>query len=140
MKKKEEELEKLHKCYLAQEEAAEKKKKEFEMADLTYKRAVVGIAARQVREGEPCPVCGSLVHPHVAEAAKEVMDEEGLQRLQKQYETEREQLMKLHGRAAGCKGEAESQRKQHEEWMETMAKLGRTLGRCRRIYGKSRIR
>ncbi len=128
MKKKEEELENLQKSYLAQEEVTEKKKKEFETADLTYKRAVVGIAARQIREGEPCPVCGSLVHPHVAEAAKEVMDEEGLQRLQKQYETEREQLMKLHGRAAGCKGETESQKKQQEEWMETMAKLGRGLG------------
>lgn len=118
MKKKEEELEKLQKLYLVQEETTEQRKKEFETADLAYKRAVVGIAARQLREGEPCPVCGSLVHPHVAETAKEIMDEEGLQRLQKLYEKERERLMEMHGRAASCKGEAESQRKQWEEWKE----------------------
>lgn len=127
--KKEEELRRLQEHYLLQEEKTEQKKKEFETADLAYKRAVVGIAARQVKEGEPCPVCGSLDHPCVAEAAKEAPDEKELQQLQNRYEEERKRLMELHGRAAVCKGEAESQKKQREEWAEQMEELESAAGK-----------
>lgn len=127
--KKEEELRRLQEHYLLQEEKTEQKKKEFETADLAYKRAVVGIAARQVKEGEPCPVCGSLDHPCVAEAAKEAPDEKELQQLQNRYEEERKRLMELHGRAAVCKGEAENQKKQREEWAEQMEELESAAGK-----------
>lgn len=127
--KKEEELRRLQERYLEQEEKTERRKHEFETADLAYKRAVVGIAARQVREGEPCPVCGSLEHPCVAEAAKEAPDEKELQRLQNRYEEERARLMELHGRAAVCRGEAESQKKQREEWAEQKKELEAAIGR-----------
>lgn len=129
VRKKEDELKKLQERYLLQEETAERRKREFETADLAYKRAVVGIAARQLREGEPCPVCGSLEHPHAAEAAKETPDEKELQRLQKRYEEERERLMELHGRAAACRGEAENQRRQQEEWEEQKKELESAIGR-----------
>lgn len=128
-RKKEEELKRLQEHYLLQEEKTEQKKKEFETADLAYKRAVVGIAARQVKEGEPCPVCGSLDHPCVAEAAKEAPDEKELQQLQNRYEEERKRLMELHGRAAVCKGEAENQKKQREEWAEQMEELESAAGK-----------
>lgn len=105
LEKKQKELCKLREQYVKQEEAAEKRKQEFETADMAYKRAVVGIAARQLRAGEPCPVCGSLTHPHAAAAAKEVPDEEGLRKLQKIYEQERERLMDIHGRTGICQGE-----------------------------------
>ncbi len=127
--KKEEELKRLQERYLVQEEKTERRKKEFETADLAYKRAVVGIAARQVREGEPCPVCGSLEHPRVAEAAKEAPDEKELQQLQNRYEEERKRLMELHGRAAVCRGEAENQKKQREEWTEQLEEVESAIGR-----------
>ena len=123
MKKKKAELERLQRQYMDQEEEAGRKKRAFETADLAYKRAVVGIVARQIKEGMPCPVCGSLSHPHVAKTAEEVPDEEGLQRLQKSYEKERERLMELHGKAAACKGEAESRRTQEAEWEEQIKGL-----------------
>lgn len=123
MRKKKGELAKLQQQYLAQEEEAGKKKRAFETADLAYKRAVVGIVARQINEGMPCPVCGSLNHPHIAEIEEEVPDEEGLQRLQKSYEKERERLMELHGKAAAHKGEMESRRMQEAEWEEGIKKL-----------------
>lgn len=127
--KKEEELRRLQEHYLEQEERTERRRREFETADMAYKRAVVGIAARQIREGEPCPVCGSLEHPCVAEAAKEAPDEKELQRLQNLYEEERERLMDLHGRAAVCRGEAENQKKQREEWAEQKKELEAAIGR-----------
>ncbi len=122
-KKKREALANLQELYIRQEKMTEQRKREFETADLAYKRAIVGIAARLVREGEPCPVCGSLEHPRVADAAREVMDEEGLQKLQSIYETERERMMELHGKAAGCRAEAENQRRRQEEGKEELEKL-----------------
>lgn len=120
---KQEELNGLQKHYMLQEEVTEEKKKIYETADKAYKRAVVGLAARQVKEGEPCPVCGSLEHPHIAEWDDKIPDEKGLQKLQKLYEKERELLMEIHGKAAACKGEVtvcaerlEEDRKQEEEW------------------------
>ena len=116
LERKQSELSKLQQQYMKQEEITKLKRQEFETADSAYKRAVVGIAARQIREGEPCPVCGSLVHPHVAEIEGEVPDEEGLQKLQKNYEKERERLMEIHGEAASCKGEVTSCEVQQQEW------------------------
>ena len=127
--KKEEELKRLQARYLEQEERTEQKKKAFETADLAYKRAVVGIAARQVKEGEPCPVCGSLEHPCVAAAAEEAPDEKELQQLQNLYEEERKRQMELHSRAAVCKGEAENQKKQRDEWEEQKKELESAIGR-----------
>lgn len=129
MKKKNAELAKLQQQYMNQEEETGQKKRDFETADKAYKRAVVGIVARQIREGEPCPVCGSLTHPQVAKTAEEVPDEEGLQRLQKAYESERERLMELHGRAAACKGEVESHRVQELEWEERAKELEEEMNR-----------
>lgn len=96
----------LQERYLTQEQRTEEKKQIYEEADRAYKRAVVGIAAKQVREGEPCPVCGSLEHPHIARWEDDVPDEKKVRKLQKEYETERTLLMELHGQAAVCKGEA----------------------------------
>ena len=72
--------------YLNANRAFEDKKLHFDEADKLYKNAVIGIAAGFVKEGEPCPVCGSLKHPHIAELAKEVPDEKELENLKAQME------------------------------------------------------
>lgn len=115
LQKKKEELCKLQKEYLDQEKRMDSRKREFELADMAYKRAVIGIAARQVRKGEPCPVCGSVEHPHVAETASEILDEEGLRKLQKKYEQENSLFMELHGKTAAIRGEVTSREAQQKD-------------------------
>lgn len=115
LEKKQDQLCKLQRQYVEQEGITEHRRQEYETADSAYKRAIVGIAARQLREGEPCPVCGSFTHPHPAEIEEEVPDEEGLQKLQRFYEKERERLMEIHGKAASCKGEVTSCEVQEQE-------------------------
>ncbi len=110
------ELEALQESYLGQEEAAGEKKRAYESADLAYKRAVVGIVARQVREGEPCPVCGSREHPRVAETDSGVPDEESLRKLRQAYEKEQKRLMEIHGEAAACRAQAAVCEEQKKEW------------------------
>ncbi|MCI6553823.1 MAG: SMC family ATPase [Lachnospiraceae bacterium] len=137
---KQEELGRLQEQYLQQEEAAAVRKKEFEAADQAYKRAAAGIVARQVREGEPCPVCGSLSHPRIAETAEGIPDEKGLQSLRKNYEREQKRLMEIHGRAAACQGEAAACLKRKEELegqaQESVEELERTPEGVRHILAE----
>ena len=121
LNKKQEELAVLQKRYLEQEKTAGEKKLAYEMADLSYKRAVVGIAARQVKEGEPCPVCGSLEHPHVAETGSGVPEEAGLRNLQQDYEKEQAKLMEIHGKAAACNAEVAVCEEKKKEWADKEA-------------------
>lgn len=116
-KAREEEARKLQIRYLEQEALVLKKKKSYEEADLLYRRAAIGIAARYLKEGEPCPVCGSREHPEKAVVSADVPDEEGLKLLKAAYEGANAKLMELHGKAKACQGELAGQQKQFEEFL-----------------------
>lgn len=66
-----------------QKEAAEEA---YLQADREYKQSVIGIAAKLLEEGKPCPVCGSLHHPRKAPAAEHVLSEEELEKLRLQMQ------------------------------------------------------
>ena len=85
--------------YLLADTVFTEAKKRYEEADRMYKDAVIGIAARYVVEGKPCPVCGSLHHPSVAEITEEVPDEKQLELLKQQMETAGENSANLYGKA-----------------------------------------
>lgn len=124
---KEKELCKLQKGYLEQEKRTEEKKAAYEAADRAFKRAAVGIAARLLKEGEPCPVCGSLEHPHIAVMTQEIPDEEKLQRLKTDCEQADDLLAVWHGKAAACRGELQGIEKQKEETQKRMAAYADSL-------------
>lgn len=121
LSRKREELSALQKRYLEQEKTAGERKQAYETADLAYKRAAVGIAARQVKEGEPCPVCGSMEHPRIAETDSGIPEEAGLRKLQQAYEKEQAKLMEIHGKAAACKAEAAACEEKRKEWADREA-------------------
>lgn len=81
-------LTKAREQYVKAQEVADRVRKQYEDADKLYKQAVIGIAARFVKEGEPCPVCGSVHHPNVARISDEVPDEKQLEYFKEQMETE----------------------------------------------------
>lgn len=57
-----------------------KKEKEararYQEKEELYRSAAIGLAARFLEEGKPCPVCGSLSHPDKAKVSKEVPDQQ----------------------------------------------------------------
>ena len=67
------------KQYLAADEAY-KKEKRHERMDQAYRDGQAGLLASRLAEDMPCPVCGSLSHPKVAELSSEVPHEEELKK------------------------------------------------------------
>lgn len=118
--RKQDELCKLQKEYLEKEALTEEKKEAYEAADRLYKRAAVGIAARLLKKGEPCPVCGSREHPHIAEVTEAVPDEEELKKLKSVYQEASSSLMDIHGKTSACKGEVQGKLEQEAEMKEQM--------------------
>ena len=61
--------------YLAAEEEAAEKKERADALRRAFNSGQAGIMARELKEGEPCPVCGSTVHPHKAPGSEAVPSE-----------------------------------------------------------------
>lgn len=49
--------------------------------DENYKRQQAGILAKDLQEGEPCPVCGSIHHPQLAKLSSQVLSSNELEAL-----------------------------------------------------------
>ena len=66
-------------------------------------REQAGILAGKLKEGEPCPVCGSRTHPNKARASQNAPEQNQIQRakiLKEQAEKERENAQKLFQESA----------------------------------------
>lgn len=57
-----------------------------------YRSAAIGLAARFLEEGKPCPVCGSLSHPDKAKVSKEVPDQQEVDHWKELAQKERVRL------------------------------------------------
>ncbi len=104
--------------YLCANKTFEGEKERYEEADRRYKNAVIGIAAGYVEEGKPCPVCGSLHHPHVAKMAEEVPDEKQLESLKERMEAARETSSRLYENALRYRNEEKVFQKTLDELRE----------------------
>lgn len=62
----------------AEQESLEAKRV-YDEKEAQYRRAIIGIVARELEEGKPCPVCGSTVHPMKATIADNAPDEKELE-------------------------------------------------------------
>lgn len=78
----------------------------------TYKAFLdgqAGIMASQLKEGEPCPVCGSLVHPILAKAYGEVPTEEELKKAKERAEEKSKEAEEKSIQCAKLAGEVKTQ-------------------------------
>ncbi len=82
----------LMESYKRQQEKEEKARKRYLQKEELYRSAAIGLAARFLEDGKPCPVCGSLSHPKKAQVSEKVPDQQEVAEYRKQAETERELL------------------------------------------------
>ncbi len=98
--------------YLKEEQKKEEKKEAYTQADQKYRYAAIGIAARMLKAGEPCPVCGSREHPSPAKEEEGLPSEQELKRLKAALDAAEETLIKVQERATTQKTLAEEREKQ----------------------------
>ena len=80
------ELKKLQAEYAEASDAASKSKADYEAKNKAFLDEQAGIMAETLEEGSPCPVCGSLEHPHLAEKSVSAPTEEQLKKAKKASE------------------------------------------------------
>ena len=102
-------------AFLLAEREQEEKQAVYNRADKQYRHAVVGVAARMLREGEPCPVCGSLEHPHPAKEEPGLPSEEELAAYKAAWEQAQKKEREAQAKAAELKALTEADEKRATE-------------------------
>lgn len=116
--------------YEKAEKEAEASIHDYENAERRYRHGIAGILAQDLKEGEPCPVCGALSHPCRQEREQGVPTEEELKEKKLLSEKKRQELLKIHGETRACREardlldrEAEKSRRMQQELTEKMQEL-----------------
>lgn len=91
-------LKKLQNDYLLAQEKAKRAIEEYETKNRAFLNEQAGILAEKLEKGMPCPVCGSTIHPSLAQKTSDAPSEAQLKSAKKasedarQNETEKSQL------------------------------------------------
>ncbi|MEG2512082.1 MAG: SMC family ATPase [Acetivibrio sp.] len=97
-------LEKAQKAYEEEARTTREIKNTYEKKEAAYKAAAIGLVARFVEEGKPCPVCGAMEHPKIAFLSEEVPKEQEVKRWKEKWEKEEERLEQIYKKATQEKG------------------------------------
>jgi len=115
----------LQQIFETAQDKMEKKQTEYNHADNVYRKSIVGVVAKMIVEGEPCPVCGSTTHPHVATLSEEAIDEATLDKMKEAYEQSRQERDNCYDKAVAGKQDLQQKKEllKHEE--EELERLGK---------------
>lgn len=108
----EKELEKRKKIYQKAERESQIARQEWEQVQLQYRQATAGVLAKDLAEGMPCPVCGSLHHPKKALSEEVLLSEEEREKKKSAYQSMEEEREKLYQRVMSFLGEVAQRKEQ----------------------------
>lgn len=106
--------------YLKQEQLYQSDEQACRTAELHWMRGQAGILARDLCENTPCPVCGSLEHPHPAQIQAQVPSEQELQALRARMERQRTALQQIGAQTAAARSRAEAAQKAVRQAMQDL--------------------
>ncbi|SHI49824.1 exonuclease SbcC [Butyrivibrio fibrisolvens DSM 3071] len=102
-----EELKDLQDDYKKEAEKFEEYQKKYDLKSRLFLDAQAGILAQDLSDGEPCPVCGSTTHPHLAILQDEVPTQKDIDIAKKDAEKQRTVMQKAATRASAKKAEVD---------------------------------
>lgn len=94
--------------YLKAEEVYSTLQCEYEAKNQAFLREQAGIMASGLTAGMPCPVCGSVAHPHLAVLAEDAPTEADVKAAKKAYEAAKENRQNASSEAQKQKGIADT--------------------------------
>lgn len=98
----------------------QKKSEEYEWKNQSFIEEQVGILAKDLREGEPCPVCGSLEHPQKAELSREAVTS-------RQVEQAKKERQKAEQNLETCREKFQKIQEQYEKEKSLLEQDGRRM-------------
>jgi exonuclease SbcC len=107
--------------YRAAAAAFEERQSAYETGNRAYLDAQAGILAETLAESTPCPVCGSLTHPHPARRAEGAPDQTQLDALKQAADTARERASAASRRAGESGGAAAEKQAAVEKQLAELA-------------------
>lgn len=94
--------------YKKGEGVVSKSQQRFEDAQKLYLRAMAGIMAEALAPNIPCPVCGALEHPNLAQKESGTPTEKQIEEWKQIYEEDLNKLRQLHERTVALRTEVET--------------------------------
>jgi exonuclease SbcC len=98
-------------AYQKSEKEAEEARRRYEKMRHLYMKEQAGILAGELKEGEPCPVCGSHAHPKKAVLSEEAPSEEEVNKAEHESAEKEKILKEKHEEAVtyriACQGKKE---------------------------------
>ena len=115
-------LEKAQKDYADKSEKASASKEKYEILNKRYLDEQAGIMAQNLADGEPCPVCGSVSHPKLADMTEGAPDKADVKKSKAAAELAASAAAKASEKAGKIRGQYEEKEKQ-------------TRDRAKRLFG-----
>lgn len=103
-------LQKAQEDYREKAKKAEEAKSLYSHAKKAYLDDQAGVLAKELKEGEPCPVCGSTEHPHPASWSQEAPDKAELEKLEKDAEQKEKAAVETSLKAGAIRSACEVKR------------------------------
>lgn len=95
-------------------------KVKYESMEDSFRKGQAGLLAKDLKEGVPCPVCGSTEHPQLAKLIVGVSTEEELKKAKKEYDSLREERDKKLKALADLNGVLKKSKDELEEQKEKL--------------------
>ena len=118
-------LKKAQADYAQKSEDSGRKRAEYEHKNKLYLDAQAGILAETLTEGVPCPVCGSLEHPHPAQKPENAPTKQELEICKAKAEEAEKATQEASNKASTCIGQVDTGREtlqaHGQKWLGTDA-------------------
>jgi exonuclease SbcC len=117
-------LEKAEKTLEAAQEAVGRADRDHKRLQQRWHQGQAALLARELKEGDPCPVCGSTTHPNPAASAGDAVSEDELEAAAQTVETARQRLLVAARTPTGHRSELQAVTRRKDELMGRLGEAG----------------
>lgn len=113
-------LEEKQKIFLEASNYAQQAFEDYNCKNQAFLNEQAGILALQLKENSPCPVCGSTVHPNIAQKSDAAPTEEELKKAKQKSDKAQDDVAKASNICAVIRGKAETAKSNIENQLEKL--------------------